>query len=220
MSKKKLKIIGAILAFGLAFPLHFLYEKFPNFITSIFAPVNESIWEHMKILFGGIILSGVIQKIIIKVKHEKMNNICFSNFIGAISSIPIFLIIYLPLYDIIGESMILSISVMLIAIIIAEVISYLIMKKENLRLENLTIILVIIVYVIFTILTYYPLKIDLFKDQKKDIYGINEKASEFQRNRRPRSRSDHAGLGQPVPLRDKPIRATSIRLLVPKQQKL
>lgn len=178
MGKKKLKIIGAILAFGLAFPLHFLYEKLPNFITSIFAPVNESIWEHMKILFGGIILSGVIQKIIIKVKHEKMNNICFSNFIGAISSIPIFLIIYLPLYDIIGESMILAISVMLIAIVIAEIISYLIMEKDNLKLENLTIFLVIIVYIIFTVLTYYPLKIDLFKDQKKDIYGINEKTSE------------------------------------------
>lgn len=52
------------------------------------------------------------------------------------------------------------------------------MEKDNLKLENLTIFLVIIVYIIFTILTYYPLKIDLFKDQKKDIYGINEKASE------------------------------------------
>ena len=94
MKIKTLKIIGAVIALTLPFPLHFLYKMFPNFITSIFLPVNESIWEHMKILFGSIILSGVIQKIITIIKKEEINNICFSNFIAAISSIPIFLILY------------------------------------------------------------------------------------------------------------------------------
>lgn len=177
MNKKKLKIIGIILAFGLCFPLHFLYEKFPNFITSILAPVNQSIWEHMKILFGGIILSGAIQKIIILAKNEKLNNICFSNFIAALLSIPIFLIMYLPLYYLLGENMILSISVMLITIIIAEIISYLIIEKEDLKLEKITIFLVLLIYVIFGILTYYPLKNNLFIDPKTNNYGIN-KASE------------------------------------------
>ena len=65
MTRKKLKILGIVLAFLLCFPLHFVYDKFPSFITSIFAPINESIWEHMKILFGSIIISGVIQKIIV-----------------------------------------------------------------------------------------------------------------------------------------------------------
>lgn len=50
MSLKKLKILGVIMAFLLCFPLHFLYDKIPSFITSIISPVNESIWEHMKIL--------------------------------------------------------------------------------------------------------------------------------------------------------------------------
>ncbi|MBQ9834248.1 MAG: hypothetical protein IJO33_03550 [Bacilli bacterium] len=153
MNKKKLKILGIILAFGLCFPLHFLYDKFPSFITSIFAPVNESVLEHMKILFGSIILSGVIQKIIVLAKKEKINNICFSNFVAAISSIPIFLIMFLPIYSIIGENMIITIIVMLIAIIIAEIISYIIMNKKDFKLEKITIIFVIFVYVIFMLLT-------------------------------------------------------------------
>lgn len=153
MNKKKLKILGIILAFGLCFPLHFLYDKFPSFITSIFAPVNESILEHMKILFGSIILSGVIQKIIILIKKEKINNICFSNFIAAISSIPIFLIMFLPIYSIIGENMIITIILMLVAIIISEIISYIIMNKKDFKLEKITIIFVIFVYVIFMLLT-------------------------------------------------------------------
>lgn len=174
MNKKTLKIIGVIAAFALCFPLHFLYEKFPNFLTSIFSPVNQSIWEHMKILFGSIILSGVIQKIIIIIKREKINNICFSNFIGAITSIPIFLIMFLPIYYIIGENMVVTIIIMFITIVIAEIISYIIMNKKEFNFENITIFFVIIVYSIFTLLTYYPLENNLFMDPKNNTYGIND----------------------------------------------
>lgn len=172
MNLKKIKIISILIAFALCFPLHFLYDKFPNFITSIFAPVNESIWEHMKILFGSIILTGVIQKIYMIIKKEKINNICFSNLIGALLSIPIYLLIFLPIYSIIGESMVLAISVMLIAIIIAEFISYKIMLVKDLKLEKITIIFVILTYAIFTLLTYYPVKNNLFIDKKTSTYGI------------------------------------------------
>jgi len=172
MSKKKLKIIGTIIACILPFPLHFIYRKIPSFITSIFLPVNESIWEHMKILFGSILISGIIQKIIVIIKKEKINNICFSNFIAAISSIPIFLILFLPVYYIIGENMIVTIIIMITSIIIAEILSYKIMNMSDYNLESKTILFVIIVYIIFGILTYFPLKIDLFKDPTKNIYGI------------------------------------------------
>lgn len=174
MKIKTLKIIGTIIALALPFPLHFLYKMFPNFVTSIFLPVNESIWEHMKILFGSIIISGVIQKIITIIKKEEINNICFSNFVAAISSIPIFLILFLPVYYIIGENMIVTIIIMFIAIIASEIISYKLMNQEDKRLENKTIFFVIIVYIFFGILTYYPIKIDLFKDSKTKTYGIQK----------------------------------------------
>lgn len=174
MKKRNLKILGTIIAFLLCFPMHFVYDKFPNWLTSIFFSVNESIWEHMKILFGSIIISGVIQKIIVILKKEKINNICFSNFVAAISSIPIFLILFLPVYAIIGENFIVTIIIMFITIAIAEFISYIIMNKEDFKMENKTILLVVFVYIIFGILTYFPIKIDLFKDSKTLVYGINK----------------------------------------------
>ena len=174
MSKKKLKVLGVVLAFLFCFPLHFLYDKFPNFITSIFAPVNESIWEHMKILFSSILLAGVIQKIIVVKKKLDYDNICFSNFIGAISSIPIFLIMFLPIYSIIGENFPLTIFIMFISIVFAEIIAYIIMCKDNFHLENVTIILVIIVYFIFTILSYFPLKSGIFIDPISKTCGIRK----------------------------------------------
>lgn len=172
MSKKKLKILGVVLAFLFCFPIHFLYDKFPGFITSIFAPVNESIWEHMKILFGSILLSGGIQKIIVIKYKLNYNNICFSNFIGAISSIPIFLMMFLPIYIIIGENFPITIFIMFIAILIAEIIAYIIMNKNDLELENITIVWVIIVYIIFAILSYNPIEYGIFIDPISKTCGI------------------------------------------------
>ena len=31
--------------------LHFLYDLWPNPLTVVFAPVNESVWEHLKLLY-------------------------------------------------------------------------------------------------------------------------------------------------------------------------
>jgi hypothetical protein len=38
MSKKKLKLIGIIISFIICFPFHFVYDKVPSFLTSIFFP--------------------------------------------------------------------------------------------------------------------------------------------------------------------------------------
>lgn len=48
--KRKWLIVGflSILA-GSA--LHFLYDLWPNPLTAVFAPVNESVWEHLKLLY-------------------------------------------------------------------------------------------------------------------------------------------------------------------------
>ena len=31
--------------------LHFLYDLWPNALTAVLAPVNESVWEHLKLLY-------------------------------------------------------------------------------------------------------------------------------------------------------------------------
>ena len=52
MTLKKWKIISCIGIFLLSVLFHFIYDWFPNFFTSLFSPVNESIWEHNKIIVG------------------------------------------------------------------------------------------------------------------------------------------------------------------------
>ena len=50
MDLKKVKIVSIFGMFIFCFLTHFLYNFFPNTLFSIFFPVNESIWEHMKMM--------------------------------------------------------------------------------------------------------------------------------------------------------------------------
>lgn len=49
--------ITTLLAFGVAFLLHGLYEwSGENVVAGLFAPVNESVWEHLKLAFYPVIV--------------------------------------------------------------------------------------------------------------------------------------------------------------------
>lgn len=126
----------------------------------------------MKLLFGSIILAGVTQKIYLKIKKQKINNVCFSNFVAAFTSIPIFLLLFLPIYYKMGHNMVITLFILFITIVIAEFISYVLMNKKDFQLEKITIFFAIGVYIIFGIFTYHPLRNNLFIDPRNSSYGI------------------------------------------------
>ena len=174
MNLKKTKIISTIGIFLLCFLFHFIYEWITSTITSIFFPVNESIWEHMKLLFSAVIFYGIVDYIILQKFKIKYNNFFTSLFTSAITIIPIYLVMFLPIYYKIGENMIITIGLMLIAIIISQVISYKILKAKDFNKINIiSLILIIISYIIFAYLTYNPIKNELFFDTQEEKYGIN-----------------------------------------------
>lgn len=175
MTLKKSRIISTIGIFLLCFLFHYIYEWIPNFITSIFFPVNESIWEHMKLLFSAVVLYGIIDYIILKKFKINYNNFFSSLLISGITIIPIYLTMFLPFYYTIGKNMAITIGIMLIAIIISQVISYYILKAQNYhKLNILSLILIIISYIAFAYLTYFPLKNELFFDTQEKKYGLND----------------------------------------------
>ena len=174
MNLKKSRIISTIVIFLLCFLFHFIYEWIPSSITAIFFPVNESIWEHMKLLFSAVIFYGIIDYIILQKFKIKYNNFFTSLFVSALTIIPIYLIMFLPVYYKIGENMIITIGIMLIAIIISQVISYKILNSKDFdNLNIVSLILIIISYIIFAYLTYNPIKNELFFDTQEEKYGIN-----------------------------------------------
>ena len=174
MTLKKLKIIDVFLIFALCFLTHFMYSWFPNVLFSIFFPVNESIWEHMKMLFTGIMLISIFDFWAVCKWNIKNSNFLTSSFISAVTSIPIFLIIYMPFYKGFGENMFLNITVLFITICISQIISYRLLTIRHIKyLGYVSFIGIIICYIILAILTYYPPENELFYDQTENKYGIN-----------------------------------------------
>lgn len=174
MNLKKSRIISTIGIFILCFLCNFLYKWMPNSLFAIFFPVNESIWEHMKIIFSAIIIYGIIDYIILNKFNIKHNNFISSLFIPAFLSVPLYLIMYLPIYYKIGENMFINISLMLLVIILVEIISFYILKSKHYKWRNyISAILIIICYIIFGYLTYNPPKEEIFFDPTKEKYGIN-----------------------------------------------
>lgn len=174
MNLTRTKIASTIIIFLLCFLTHFGYDVFKNSITSIFFPVNESIWEHMKMLYTAIILNGLIEFLIIKKFKVKSNNFLLSLFVSSAISIPIFLVLYLPFYYKIGPKMFLNIAILLLTIILVEIVAYYIQKRNNIKLNNIVpIILIIIIYVVFGYLTYHPIENEIFFDKMNEKYGLN-----------------------------------------------
>ncbi len=162
MNLKKINIISIIVIFLLNFLFHYIYELFPNFIFSILFPINESVFEHMKMLFSSVVFGNIIKYILLKKYNINYNNFLLSTFITSLSIIPIYLTMFLPIYFNFEHNLFVTIFLMLISIIIIEIISYYILKKENKNLEIISFILIIITYLINGYLTYNPLHNTLF----------------------------------------------------------
>ena len=173
MTLKKIKIISIFGMFTLCFLTHFLYNWFSNVLFSIFFPVNESIWEHMKMMTSSILIWSILEYFIYKKYRINHNNFYLSLFLEVSLSIIIFLIIYLPIYHFTGSVFILNIIVLFISLYFINVISYYILCLRPLHKEVLGVIGIILLYIIFGLLTYNPPYNYIFFDKLENKYGIN-----------------------------------------------
>ncbi len=157
----------------LGFLVHELYEFIPSNITSIF-PVNESLYEHIKLIYLSPIFSSIILYFYFKIfKKFKVNNILFGLINSIIFNIIIFYLLYLPLYNRYGAVMWITLTVYFITIILSGYLYYLIISMDNNRKLNIiSFFLLIIGIFILTYFTYNPLKIPFFLDTTTNSYGI------------------------------------------------
>ncbi len=173
---KIIKIIICIMLFFTSFICHFVYDWCPNIITSIFFPVNESIWEHMKIIYTSICICSVIEYYIYKFNKVKVNNYIINVPIISIIGIVIYLTIYLVIDLFIPHNLIISITLLFLIFILCEILSYYILQSPIIKHQKLVgIILILLSYFIFAVLTFYPPHNYLFLDTTNNTYGINIK---------------------------------------------
>ena len=170
MSLKKIKILSVISIFLLSFLVHYGYEIFPSFITSIFFPINESLFEHMKLISTCYLIWGLFEYRLLDNKSCFKGNLVFSIIINII----VFLIIFYPIYLNINHNLIITLIVYFISIIITQIISYFILKNNKIMITDKSFIIIIGIMIILNILfTYYPLNNNFFIDYMNKKIGFS-----------------------------------------------
>lgn len=161
---KRFHIISFILVSILGTLLHFTYEwSGENTFVGFFSAVNESTWEHLKLIFFPMLLTTVIGYFYIGKENE--NYIC-GRVKGILAGI-IFIISFFYTYTgVLGENIaIIDIASFFIGVIIAELVSYNIINLKdyncNKNISGLSLILLLICFIIFT---YNAPNLGIFKD--------------------------------------------------------
>ena len=161
--------------FLIGFIIHNLYEWCPNIVTLILSPVNESVFEHMKMIYTSYIIWIIIKYFILKKYNIKENNFLLKELLTFLFNIALFLTIYWPIYSKFGENMLVTLTIYLISIIISQILNYFIEFKKDLNVLNIISLLVIfLIYAFTTYLTYNPPICKFFLDPTNNSYGLNK----------------------------------------------
>lgn len=175
MSKKLLKydIIGFIFVSIIGTLAHFVYEwTGKSVIAALFCPINESPWEHLKLIFFSYLIWTVIQAFIMK----GAKNLLPAKFIGVFVGMTATLSFFYTYTGIVGRNIDwINILSFFIGVFIAFLLDYIIIKSEKMQGKGkniTTVILFIIMSAIFTLFTFAPPLIPLFKDPITSSYGI------------------------------------------------
>ena len=168
------QIFSIIFTFILGILLHFTYDLSGNNpIIAIFSSINESVWEHLKLLFFPMTLTLIIGYFYF---GKSIPNFICSKTLGIIFSI-IFTIIFFYTYTgILGKKIaFIDILSFFIATILGELLSYILIINNFKCNKHISIFVLIILFFCFIIFTFNPLKIGLFKDPITSQFGYNKK---------------------------------------------
>ena len=152
--------IEVLIIFLFSSLMHFVYEwSDNNFIVGLFSPVNESVFEHTKMVILPTILLFLIKK-------QDNYVTLFMNLGITIISI---IVLYYTYSGILGYNILIcDIVVLLIAIIIGNFVSLF-----NTLTFNRSFLLIILLIIFYIGMTINPFKINLFNDPITNTYGIN-----------------------------------------------
>jgi len=152
--------------------LHFLYQwTRVNFVTVISA-VNESTWEHMKLVFIPSFIFAVIQSCVAKKDYE-----CFwvVKLIGILLGTLLIPILFYTLSGAFGTlSAITNVAIFFVAVFVEYLTELFLFNKFSCKswLKWVSISALLFIFVLFAVFTFYPPKIPLFLDPITNGYGI------------------------------------------------
>lgn len=178
MNNKKLRnwsIAGAFVILMLAALWHFVYYWIPSGVSATIFPVNESPWEHVKLFFFPAIIFYAVQYFIIGKKYISFifNHGLMLIFMPALT-LGLFYFYRNTLS--IPESLMIDIVITFICIALGSFLAYklTLLGKEFRIMNYVTLVIVLVLFTVYSILTFYPPHKPIFYDKNIEAYGLEE----------------------------------------------
>lgn len=162
---------GFVAAVALGSLLHFLFTWTEAFSLAPISAVNESTWEHMKILFFPMLIFACVQY---RFFYNDFSGFWWIKLIGTVVGVAAIPVIFYTCNGAFGKTPDwLNITFFFLSAAIGYFVEYLLFNQDfTLRYPWLAFTLLLAVETLFVIFTFYPLRLPLFQDPVTTLYGI------------------------------------------------
>ena len=154
--------------------LHFAYAISGNSsIVALIAPVNESVWEHLKLLFFPAMLMLVIEYFIY---GRKIPNFVSSRIISVICGMAAIVILFYTYSGILGYNVpAVDIALFFVGVAVNAAVSYLVISSGVYSTHGWKLFFIALACAIaamFIVFTFFTPEIGIFRDPVNGTYGI------------------------------------------------
>ncbi len=152
--------------------LHFLYDLTDSAAAALFSGVNESTWEHMKLLFFPMLLFAIIQGFFIGKEYEGFWCIKLKGTLLGLILIPV---LFYTLNGIFGKTPdYINIAIFFIAAAVSFIYETRQFGKEDIscKYPKAAVAVFCLIALAFWVFTFIPPEIPLFRDPINGTFGI------------------------------------------------
>lgn len=166
MKSKRWHIIGFFFTSLMGTLLHFLYEWSGNSpVAALFSAVNESTWEHLKLLVIPFLLFSILEYFIYGKTH---GNFAAAKFFGALAGMLTITVLFYTYSGILGYSLpAINIAIFYIGVFMAYYVSFRILKGQRFpsrTAKRLSLLGIVGLLALFFYFTFDPPKLGIFSD--------------------------------------------------------
>jgi hypothetical protein len=168
--KWELTGLGVIFLMGSGF--HFLFDVFgSNPAAGVFFPVNESVFEHLKLTFWPTMIWAAFSYNFLK---YTANNFLIAKASAVIIMPLVTIALFYGYTAFTADNVIVDILIFLVAVAAGQFVNYLLLKAHPLPqwLSGLSAIIILALAVLYAVFTFYPPYTGLFMDSNTGGYGI------------------------------------------------
>ncbi len=167
-------LLGIPVLFGIGSGLHSLYHILgENLIIGLFAPVNESIWEHSKMVIWPVILWWLLYYRFHGREYDIDKDRWYTGALGALLTtliaMPALYYFYTAAFGV--ELLWVDILILLAALALGQFLGLHICRYGNGLPPALIILIFAAIILVFLLFTFYPPHIPLFQDAVTGEYG-------------------------------------------------